>query len=226
MSQESTYREKFARIQTWIPRIIDEIKKDLRNEHLKKDAGFVRQHFTTKNPNKITGEEMVAVYQRIIAGGHEPLGEYIATRWLLKHSDLYQFFEQELMLIDPNFSDLAGIESSAAHAIMERSIREYGATDTYLFCVLNSVVFPDAVYRQLETLARQQTAAEAAEAAQECSEATPEQSRQDLERALLRLTDRYEKKIQGLEKKYATDTESLRRQVGSLQRKLAELTKG
>jgi hypothetical protein len=42
------------------------------------------------------------------------------------------------------------------------------------------------------------------------------------EREIARLTDKYEKKLQGLQKKYLFDTEALKKQIATLQRKLNE----
>lgn len=226
MDKNSTYQQKFSQLEPWMPSVIHAVKKDLRNEHLKNDVAFVRQHFQTKNPAKITVEEMIAVYPKLVVAGNEALGEFLSTRWLLKHGDLYQSFEQALSQINPNFAELEEIDSSVAQAMMRKAVEDFGAVDTYLFCVLNSVVFPDSVYRQLEEMARQQSSQEAAHAASENQARIEEQSHRELTLSIARLTDRYEKKLAGLEKKYLLDTEALRRQVANLQRKLADATKG
>ena len=54
MYKNATYREKFADLKEWIPFLVEAIKKDLRNEHLKKDIFFVKKFLSSKNIHKIT----------------------------------------------------------------------------------------------------------------------------------------------------------------------------
>lgn len=226
MLKESTYKDKFEMLgEYWTRQIIEAIKKDLKNEHLKRNFGFVQENFETKNLNKLGGDEMARVYHRLVVGGDEGIGEYLANRWLLKHSDAYELFERELFQLNPQFTELTEIEPVAANGIMQRAIEAVGPVTTYLFCVLNSVVFPDSIYRELEALARKQQREEAVEAVAESEARTLEQLQEQHERTTARLIDRYEKKLSGLEKKYAQDVDALKRQVASLQRKLAEIGK-
>ncbi len=46
--------------------------------------------------------------------------------------------------------------------------------------------------------------------------------RQAFEREIARLTDKYEKKLAGLQKKYITDMENFKKQISQLQRKLQD----
>lgn len=224
--KETTYQQKFQTLETWMPSLIHAIKKDLRQEHLKNDVAFVRQHFQTKNPAKITAEEMIEVYPKLVVEGNEALGEFMATRWLIKQGDLYQYFEGELSKINPNFAELKSIDQPVAQKMMQSAVSQFGATNTYLFSLLNSVVFPDSVYQELDLLARQETADNAEKSASDAKLQAAAKEQLDLTQTLARLTDKYEKKLQGLEKKYLQDTEALRRQVASLQRQLAEHKKG
>ncbi|HEV8052528.1 MAG TPA: hypothetical protein VGP47_08535, partial [Parachlamydiaceae bacterium] len=125
MLKESTYKEKFNTLQPWMPLIIDTIRKDLKNEHLKKDPGFSRQYFPGKNPAKLTSEELFEAYNQALSSGEntEELAEFIANRWLLKHTDLYYYFEQELGKINPDFSELKDIEKSVATKIMDGAVK-------------------------------------------------------------------------------------------------------
>lgn len=223
MLKNSTYKEKFALLQEWMPLIIDSIKKDLKNEHLKNDPGFLRVYFPGKNPSKITFEELVDAYTKALAHGEntEQLAEFIANRWLVKHSDIYYYFEQELAKINPEFNEINDIDQHLATGIMEGAIQQFGTISTYLFCVLNSVVFPEEIYNKLGNDASRH-AKEKKEAAQgEKEQASMEAAERNSKQELARVVDKYEKKLQGLQKKYFDDMEALKKQIANLQRKLS-----
>lgn len=223
MLKESTYKEKFAMLKAWMPLIVEEIKKDLKNEHLRKDPGFLRAYFPGKNLSKVTSEELTEAYLKAIESGDntEDLAEFIANRWLLKHGDLYYYFEQELAKINPNFNELNDIEKSVATQIMEGSIQQFGVIQTYIFCILNSVVFPEEIYKIMNQDALKSAAEAKEEAKVYAEEASAEAMKKNHEQLVARLTDKYEKKILGLQKKYIIDMETLKKQVAALQRKLA-----
>lgn len=96
MYKNATYKEKFADLQEWIPLLVEAVKKDLRNEHLKKDLNFVKKFLSSKNVHKVTIEELAEAYQKAIQEEEqgEELAEFITSRWLLKNSELYEFFEK------------------------------------------------------------------------------------------------------------------------------------
>lgn len=222
MLKDATYKEKFAMIRNWMPLIIDDIKKDLRNDHLRTDPGFAREYFAGKNAAKLSSMELADGYYKAIENGErsEQLAEFIANRWLLKHSDLYYFFEHELAKINPDFNDLHAIEKNDAKKIMDGSVGQFGPIHTYLFCVLNSVVFPKDIYEQLARDAKNH-------AQQKEEEAVVIKEKESMDKILkthaeevARLTDKYEKKLLGLQKKYTQDVEALKKQVAQLQRKL------
>jgi hypothetical protein len=222
MLKNITYKEKFALLKNWMPAIVESVKKDLRTEHLKKDWAFVKQHFPGKNLNKLTSEELAQVYNNVIENSEngEELAEFISNRWLLKHTELYYFFEKELTKISPDFNELEKLEKNQSMEIIEGAIQEFGAPDTYLFSVLNSVVFPKEAYDILA--ARAETCVKQDEV--EAQALAEKQSLEDLQRSyeqqIARLTDKYEKKLSGLQKKYHIDTESFKKQIVALQRKL------
>lgn len=223
MLKESTYKEKFNTLQIWMPLIIDTIKKDLKNEHLKRDPGFSRQYFPGKNPAKLTAEELVEGYTQALAAEEntEELAEFIANRWLLKHTELYYYFEQELARINPNFNELKDIEKPVATKIMEGAVQQFGAISTYLFCVLNSVVFPEEIYKTLSKDADKHATEKKVEEKVSAENASIEAMQRNHEQLVARLTDKYEKKILGLQKKYIQDVDTLKKQVANLQRKVS-----
>lgn len=224
MYKNATYKEKFADLQEWIPFLVESVKKDLRNEHLKKDFYFVKKFLSSKNIHKITIEELAQAYQKAIQEEEkgEDLAEFITSRWLLKNSELYEFFERRLSEIDSDFTNLEEIDSARAQALIDASICQFGAPQTYLFSVLNSVVFPKESFQKLKVKAQQHQERQEEESRRNADQFSADQIRKDSEREIARLTDKYEKKLTGLQKKYVTDVENLKKQVAQLQRKLQE----
>lgn len=223
MLKDTTYQQKFAMLNFCFPLLIEDVKKELKNDHLKKDLPFLRAHFAGKPLNKIGVEEMVPVYSTLLVEGNEALGEFVATRWLLKHSEIYELFEKELTTAAPNFAELVELERPLSERLVGLSQKEFGAVDTYLFSVLNAVVFPKDIFEKLKSAAEKEleTRREAAQEEEECR--SLDQLKQQHESLMTRMENRYEKKLQGLEKKYLQDVETLKNQVRNLQRKLAEV---
>jgi len=222
MNKDATYKEKLALLDEWMPAIIESVKKDLKNEHLKQDFLFVKKYFQGKNLQKIELAEFVQAYRQAIQNEEqgETIAEFIANRWIIKNSDLYHFFEIQLSAISPDFSALEEIESANSAMMIEAAQNEYGALNTYIFAILNSVAFRDEDFQQLNNLAH-------AEVKKQHETCAVEQERQDLEalkrnheRELARMTDKYEKKLSGLQRKYQNDLEAWKKQVAALQKKL------
>lgn len=223
MYKNATYKEKFADLQEWIPFLVESVKKDLRQEHLKKDFAFIKKYLSSKNIHKVTTEELAAAYQKAIQEEHgEELAEFITSRWLLKNSELYEFFEQQLSQLYPDFTNLDELAHEEAERLMDASISQFGAPQTYLFSVLNSVVFPKESFRKLKIKAEEHQHKEEQEERQAVEQLGVEQMRKNFEREMARMTDKYEKKLAGMQKKYVVDIENLKKQIAQLQRKLQE----
>lgn len=222
MYKNATYKEKFAALREWIPSIIETVKKDLKNEHLKKDFSFVKKFLATKNLNKVTTEDLAHAYQKAIEEEErgEEIAEFIASRWLLKNSELYAFFEQQLSQMYPDFTALEELKPEEAKQLIESASNEFGPPQTYLFAVLNSVVFPDESFKTLKSQAQQHQEKQQQESHELAERLTVETMQKGFEREIARLTDKYEKKLSGLQKKYVQDTESLKKLLSQLQRKL------
>jgi len=225
MLKNMTYQEKFSLLNPWMPEIIDQVKKDLRQDHLRRDLGFVKQYFANKNPAKITLEELVKGYVEGLQNREisEELGEFISNRWLLKNTDLYYFFEENLKKLTADFESLSEIETAFANRLSDESSQLFGPMKTYLFVVMNSVVFPEAT---LTTLKQKAEGERLNNSARE-EENNEIKSWQDKERQYLtqisRLEDKYQKKILGLQRKYEVDIEALKKQISQLQRKASEV---
>lgn len=225
MYKNAGFREKFADLQEWIPLLVDAVKKDLKNEHLKKDLQFIKKYLSSKSPNKVTTSELAEAYKNAIQQEErgEDLAEFITSRWLLKNSELYEFFERHLSQINPDFTELEEIAAEQAQPLIELAVAEYGPVSVYLFSVLNSVVFPAESFHSLKNRALESKRAEREESLSQAERLNSEKVILDFEREKARLNDKHQKKIDGLQKKYITDTEALKKQIALLQRKLSEL---
>jgi hypothetical protein len=222
MRNESTHREKLTLLAEWMPAIIESVKKDLRNEHLKHDFNFIKSFFTTKNVHKAELDEMVQAYQKGVqeAENGEELGEFIAHRWIFRHSDIYNHFEKVLTALNPDFTAITEISDDVGARILEEAVKEFGSRDVYIFSVFNAVAFSD---KQLKNLAAQASKEEKSKREAHVVEQevkSVEQIKRHCEQEVARLTDKYEKKLLGMQKKYAIDTAQLKKQIGMLQKKL------
>lgn len=223
MYKDTTYREKFAILKEWVPLLIDAVKRDLKNEHLKQDYVFARKYLPGKNLSKLSLEDLVQGYSKAIeeeeAG--DKIAEFIANRWMLQASDLYGFFEQELVKINPDFDAIVEIDETVGNRLLDEATGRFGAVSTYLFSVLNSVAFKKGHFEGLEKKARSEHKEKAIAAEKEQEIKSFEELKRDFEQRLIRLEDKYEKKLDGLQRKYVKDTDTLKKQVASLQRKMS-----
>lgn len=223
MYKNATYKQKFVDLKDWIPYMVDSIKKDLRNEHLKGDMPFVKKYLASKNIHKVSTEELSDAYQKAIEAEEngENLAEFISSRWLLKNSELYHFFEKELSQINPDFSSIEEITAQQADKLIEGANKEFGPLHTYLFSVLNSVVFPNESFEKLRGQAKNHQEKKVQETSQLKDQQNVDQMRKEFEREIAKMEDKYEKKLAGLQKKYLIDVEGLKKQISALQRKMA-----
>lgn len=221
MIKEATYKEKFTLLKNWMPEILNSVKKDLKSDHLKKDFAFAKKYFTGKNPAKLTLEELVEGYNLAIDQEEkaEELAEFITNRWLLKNSEVYNFYERELSQINKDFTSLDHIEEALAQKIVQQSLLQFGAIKSYIFATLNSVVFPKKVFETLERQAYLEKEQSKEEESLEDKEKSLEEIMKRHEEEINKLTNKYEDKLQGLQNKYIRDVEMLKKQIANLQRK-------
>ncbi len=224
MYKDATYKKKFADLNEWIPLIIETIKKDLKNEHLKKDLYFVKKFLGSKNIQKVTTEELAEAYAKAIQEEEkgEDIAEFIVSRWLMKNSELYTLFENGLSKITTDFTALEDLPLEQATILADASTNQFGAVPTYLFAVLNSVVFPKETFDHLHHQAKASHQQIVNEMITEQEKMNVESISKAYEREMARLTDKYEKKLAGMQKKYQLDVDHLKKQVAILQRKLQE----
>jgi hypothetical protein len=221
MIKEDLYSIKFDKLQPWANEIFCAIKKDLRQEHLIKAPAFVQKHFPKRPLDKLTSEEFAGAYLREIAEGDEALGEKVVTRWVMKHAELYQLFATELGKINPQFDEIETLPLEFSACLLQASVSQFGATVTYIFSVMNAVVFTEEQLAKLRALAM----AESAQGKQEEKESafvSIEALREHYEKELRKQAEKYERRLQGIERKYVQDVEGLKKQISGLHRKLGE----
>ena len=222
MYKDATNLQKIDEVRHWMPLFIESIKKEIKNDHLKKDPYFLKNYFPGKTAAKLSTEELAEGYLSALRQEEksEEIAEFLISCWLMKHPELYHLFESHLTQVTQDFSSLEQLTEEQTKALLQPAIAEFGPYETYLFSVFNSVVFSKETFEELKKQA-QAFLQNQAVAKQE------EQERQDLEgmqkkhaTEMARLTDKYEKKLMGLQKKYQLDQEALKKQLAALQRKL------
>jgi hypothetical protein len=108
-----------------------------------------------------------------------------------------------------------------AKSLAARSVDKFGLKDTLFFSVINSVVFPDEVFVYLrdQMLLQKDSSVEIAHVSKEIS---LEEIKKEHESQMLKLSDRYEKRIQAMVKMHQQDLDGLKKQIAHLQKRLAE----
>ncbi len=222
MLKDTSYKEKFILLKPWMPSIVETVKKDLKNDHLKNDWQFCKKYIGNKNIHKISIEELADAYSKAMETEDdvEELGEFISNRWLMRNTEIYGYFEEELKKIADDFTTLEVIDASTSHKIVDGSVEQFGAPRTYLFSVINAVVFPKEVYEKLEKTAGNEVKAKAKQEEEKLEQLSMEARERTYQQQIKRLTDNFEKKLIGLEKKYHTDVTALKKQIACLQKKV------
>ncbi len=222
MIKEDPYHIKLDKLSPWIIDIFQMIKKELRNDHLFKSPAFVQKHFPKRSLDKLTIDELANAYTKEFAEGNEELGEKITTRWVLKNAELYQFFVAELSKINPKYDEIDCFSAEIGSLLLHASISRFGATATYIFAVLNAVVFTDEQFlklREMALLEKSQVKPLEEKRTFESMDAVKEH----YEKEIRKLTEKYEKRMQGVERKYIQDVEGLKKQIAQLHKKIREI---
>jgi len=215
MLKESTGQQLFEMIEEFFPLIIQTIRKDLRKDHLKNDKEFLKIHFGGRNPNKLSVDDLVEGYAPLLKNGNDELWDFFSERWLGKRTEMYYFFEEKLKELAEDFTEMDEMDASFARKLAQEAEVLFGARDTYIFAVMNAVVFPKEIYDDLGERARHK------EEVVEVKAVQGENLEAKYQREIRNIQSKYEKKLLGFQKKYERDVAALKKQVGSLQRKLA-----
>lgn len=223
MFKEDPYHVKFEALQPWVIEIFSSIKKEIKNEHLKKNPALIQKYFTKKTADKLTIEEITHAYLEELKLDNEEIGDWVTSHWVLKNSEMYQFYAESLKAINPKFEEIESIPADRAEKMLDLSLQEFGAAPTYIFCILNSVKFSSDLYQRLREMAIKETMEKEEISPKSEAIESPEALKKRHEQEILKLTDKYEKKLLGVQKKYFQDVEGLKKQIAALQRKLQEL---
>jgi DNA repair ATPase RecN len=219
MIKEDSYKIKFEKLDPWKCDIFQAVKKDLRNEHLLKSPAFIQKYFPKRSLDKLTIEEFSGAYLNAVAEGDEELGERIVTRWVLKNAELYQFFVTELSKINPKYDEIESLSPEVSSFLLNTSVGQFGASVTYIFCVLNAVAFTEEQLVKLREMAIVEKTQMKPQEEKRSFESV-ETVREHYEREMRKLTEKYEKRMQGMERKYVQDVEGLKKQIAQLHKKL------
>lgn len=224
MIKEDPYKIKFQKMDPWICDIFQVIKKDLRNEHLLRSPVFIQKHFSKRSLDKLTIEEFSNAYVNEVAEGDEELGEKIVARWVMKNAEIYHFFVTELSKINSKYDEIEELPLDTSSFLLQTALDRFGATLTYIFCILNSVVLTEeqllklrevALLEKSQMPAQEKPILKSVEAVQEY-----------YEKEIRKLTEKYERRMQGIERKYVQDLEGFKKQIAKLHKKLGEKTVG
>lgn len=223
MIKDLPLKSKFEYLGEVLPRVLQDIRRDIRNEHMKQDREFVQKYFSKCHLEKISSSDIEKAYfAEIVTLNNEDLGSWVISKWIMKHAEVYEFFVTELSKINPNFEEIELIDIDSSKSIVSKCMESFGVEDTYIFSLLNSVAFPDQMFEFLKSetsknILKKQNV-ELVDSSIDVSALV-----QKHEQELLKLADRYEKRLQATVKKYSQDIEGLRKQLGSLQKKLSEI---
>ncbi len=205
---------QFLSLQNWTTDVLNAIKKDIKSEHLGSNLAFYKTYFGNRPQNRLTTEEIFKAYDEELKKGNQELAEWVVNRWVFKNGDLYQIFAERLSEINPEFDQIQSISEEESAKVLAGTVEAFGAIPTFLFVLLNGVVFPESVREKLRGLA---------EAERSANEKKGEEAagKEDLEKRIAAQTReiaRLEDKIVGVQKKYERDTLALKKQIRALQK--------
>jgi len=205
---------KFHLLQPWLHEILDSIRRDIKTDYLPASREVYRTHFGNRPLNRLTAQEIYAALSKELLQGNQDLAEWVVNRWVFKHGELYSHFAEKLGTITPDFGALKGLTEKQSEQMLEGARELYGVKSIYFFSVLNEVVLAPAV---LQTLRQEVEAQKELSAPVSSSDTISEEEHQ---KAMARITEKYEQKMAGILKKYTADVESLKSQVRALQKRV------
>ena len=208
--KEMTWAQKYSLISPWFPKILNQIKRDCKSEHLSIDPHFVRTHFAGKPIVRISLYEMRAVYLQQIFAGYDRLAEFIANRWLFRNMDLYRFFETELEKKIPSFEKIGEIPFEIAEPLIHEGINRFGVEDIFCFAVLNDLALPQSIFEKLQKEALQLVA----DSESQNMSLDPEKKQlEQLKSEMEKIKERHEKKVEELLKRHKQEVERLTKEL-------------
>lgn len=207
---------QFQALQNWTLEILNTIKKDIKTDHLHTDPLFYRTYFGNRPQNRLTSEEIFAAYEKELLKGNQELAEWVVNRWVFKNGDLYEHFANGLAQINENFDQIKTLTEAESRQILAGAAESFGAIPTFLFSMLNGVVFPKNILDELRQAAEVEKGDLEKKLASNIQQESLEKTIASLQREIARQND----KIAGVQKKYEKDTEALKKQIKTLQQKI------
>jgi len=207
---------QFLALQNWTVEILDTIKKDIRTDHLHTDPVFYRAYFGNRPQNRLTSEEIYSAYEKELLKGNDDLAEWVVNRWVFKHGELYKHFADRLTEVNPNFDQIKQLTDEESARILAGAAESHGAIPTFIFSLLNGVVFPKTVIDQLRKAAEVEKVVLEKKAKTDAEQGSLEKVIAVHQREIARLNDR----ISGVLKRYEKETEALKKQIKTLQKKI------
>jgi len=153
MKIEETFQAKIQKLQPWFSKLVFEIKKDVKGELFTKYPKIYQRHFSKTYFAKLPFEELAAPLLKEVLAGDENLAEWICSLWVVKNEEMYNFFAQRLILINPDFEKIETLTEAQGESLMKDGVAQFGPVKTYLFSILNSVAFPETILNKMATLA-------------------------------------------------------------------------
>ncbi len=155
MKIQENFQIRMQKLQLLFPGMIQEIKKNVKAELFRKYPKVYQKHFSRMHFSKCSFVELATPLLQEVLEGNENLAEWIVALWIAKNQEIYHFFAQRLMKINPEFDKIESIEDPYGRAVMKEAVGSYGAQKTYIFCVLNNVAFSEIIFQELENLVKE-----------------------------------------------------------------------
>ncbi len=212
--KDAPFVEKLSQIEPYHREILDSIKKELKQEHLSSDRAAHKKLFGNKPLHRITLDELVQAYSPMLSRIEE-LGEFVASRWIFKHAEIYEYFSERLEKALGEFEHLTQLDAEFARELVREALEQFPASKVFCFCVLNSVVLPQQEFLFLEKRAKDTRVSADALPAEGASSQKMWPSEE-----VQRLEQRYLKRIAGIERKFHNEVHHLKRQIAQLNRKV------
>ncbi len=209
---------KFQTLLPWMDEILGTIKKDIKNDFLAGNPIFCRAHFGNLPQSRISLEDICVAFTKELEKDNDEVADFINDRWVFKHGDIYEHFAERLYAINPDFDQIKELTPEQSRQVLAGTTEAFGARDTYIFSMLNGVVFPASVLATLLQEAKDETERLKQEAQQAAEEKELVKVIERQEKEIAKLVSKHEQALLGVMKKYTADVNALKKQILSLQK--------
>lgn len=217
---ESTFKNKFISLGLFSKEVIRDLKKEITKELSKKNS-IVQKKLSGVSIGDGKDEVVDLFFNLVVEKGDEELGEWLASSWVLKNSPIFKSFHKKISLISADYEKLTGFPTEKEEDLRESSIEEFGAIKTFIFSVLNSVVFSKKSMEDIRIRAEEE-ASDRKEISLS-SNCSVEEAREIFEKEKKKILEKQEHKLLAVIKRHQVEVEGYRKQIGQLQKKLEEV---